>query len=128
MNTKGLKSGALILSVLAVLPFLILACGSQQQEDGAQQQQDGAQPFADNCARCHGAMADGTDTGPPLVHRLYEPGHHADFAFQSAAKNGVIAHHWDFGDMPPVAGVSEAEVTQIIAYIRDLQREGGIIR
>ena len=128
MNTKRLKSGALILSVLAVLPFLILACGSQQQEDGAQQQQDGAQPFADNCARCHGAMADGTDTGPPLVHRLYEPGHHADFAFQSAAKNGVIAHHWDFGDMPPVAGVSEAEVTQIIAYIRDLQREGGIIR
>ena len=44
------------------------------------------------------------------------------------AKNGVIAHHWDFGDMPPVAGVSGAEVTQIIAYIRDLQREGGIIR
>ena len=128
MNTKRLKSGAFILSVLAVLPFLILACGSQQQEDGAQQQQGGAQHFADNCARCHGAMADGTDTGPPLVHRLYEPGHHADFAFQSAAKNGVIAHHWDFGDMPPVAGVSEAEVTQIIAYIRDLQREGGIIR
>ena len=123
-----MKSGVLILSVLAVLPFLILACGSQQQEDGAQQQQDGAQPFADNCARCHGAMADGTDTGPPLVHRLYEPGHHADFAFQSAAKNGVIAHHWDFGDMPPVAGVSEDEVTQIIAYIRDLQREGGIIK
>ena len=121
MNTKGLKSGVLILSVLAVLPFLILACGSQQQ-------QDGVQLFADNCARCHGAMADGTNTGPPLVHRLYEPGHHADFAFQSAAKNGVIAHHWDFGDMPPVAGVSEDEVTQIIAYVRDLQRKGGIIK
>ena len=30
--------------------------------------------------------------------------------------------------MPPVAGLSEDEVTEIIAYVRDLQREGGIIR
>ena len=99
---------------------MAMACGSQQPS--------GAQLFAENCSRCHGEMADGTDIGPPLVHRLYEPGHHSDFAFQSAVKNGVIAHHWDFGDMPPVAGLSEEEVTQIIAYVRNLQREGGIIR
>ena len=109
------------LAVLALL-FLIgtVACGPQQP--------DGGQVFADNCARCHGEKGDGTGTGPPLVHRLYEPGHHPDFSFQSAVKNGVIAHHWNFGDMPPVAGLSEEEVTQIIAYVRGLQREGGIIR
>ena len=62
------------------------------------------------------------------MHRLYEPGHHPDFAFRNAVKNGVIAHHWDFGDMPPVTGLSEDEVTQIIAYVRDLQRKGGIFK
>lgn len=100
--------------------ILALACGSPQP--------DGDLLFADNCARCHGEKADGTDVGPPLVHRLYEPGHHPDFSFQRAVKNGVIAHHWQFGDMAPVPGLSEEEVTQIIAYVRELQREGGIIR
>lgn len=95
----------------------------------AQNQSDnGEQLFAENCAACHGSAADGTNSGPPLVHKLYEPGHHPDFAFYRAASNGVIAHHWDFGDMPPVAGLSEDEVAQIIAYVRELQREGGIIR
>ena len=109
------------LAVLALL-FLIgtVACGPQQS--------DGGQLFADNCSRCHGEAADGTNMGPPLVHRLYEPGHHADFAFHSAVKNGVVAHHWGFGDMPPVTGLSEDDVTRIIAYVRGLQREGGIIR
>lgn len=112
-------------TVYAALTLLLLiaatACGGGQQDDGATL-------FAENCARCHGDAGGGTDMGPPLVHKLYEPGHHPDFSFQRAVKNGVIAHHWDFGDMPPAAGLSEDEVTQIIAYIRGLQREGGIIR
>ena len=123
VNTLRLRIGALILPLLAAMLVVTLACGSEQE-----QQQGGAKLFADNCARCHGGMADGTATGPPLVHRLYEPGHHPDFSFQSAVKNGVVAHHWGFGDMPPVAGLSEDEVTEIIAHIRDLQREGGIIK
>ena len=119
-------------TVYAAIALAVLvgaaACTSETAvlQDG--QQGDGAALFAENCARCHGAAADGTNMGPPLVHRLYEPGHHPDLSFQSAAKNGVIAHHWNFGDMPPVAGLSEDEVAQIIAYVRGLQREGGIIR
>ena len=42
-----------------------------------------------NCAICHGIRALGTDTGPPLVHDIYNPGHHADHAFFAAAKFGV---------------------------------------
>ena len=120
MNKNRLNSMWLTVLVLMTLPILALACGSPKP--------DGEQLFADNCSRCHGEMADGTDIGPPLVHRLYEPGHHPDFSFQNAVKNGVISHHWDFGDMAPVPGLSEDEVTQIIAYIRGLQREGGIIK
>ena len=115
-----MKKAIAYVTMVLVACAVGIGCGEPQP--------DGGQLFAENCARCHGEMADGTNMGPPLVHRLYEPGHHPDFSFQNAVKNGVISHHWDFGDMAPVPGLSEDEVTQIIAYIRDLQREGGIIR
>ena len=79
-----------------------------------------------NCAACHGAKAEGSDNGPPLVHKIYESSHHADFAFQMAAKGGVRAHHWRFGDMPPVPGVTEKQVEWIVTYVREIQRENGI--
>ena len=104
---------------LTLLALLSVACGSPPQPNGADL-------FAANCTLCHGAQADGTLTGPPLVHRLYEPGHHPDLAFQSAVANGVLAHHWDFGDMPPVAGLSQDDVAAITAYVRELQRQAGI--
>lgn len=86
----------------------------------------GERSFTAHCVRCHGARALGTDQGPPLVHRIYEPGHHADFAFQRAVQLGVRAHHWRYGDMPPVPDVSRDDVTRIVAYVRWLQREAGI--
>lgn len=86
----------------------------------------GADLFAANCATCHGENATGTNQGPPLLHRIYEPNHHADMAFQLAVQNGVRAHHWRFGNMPPVEGVSHDDVEKIVAYVRALQRANGI--
>ena len=82
--------------------------------------------FEENCIACHGKHATGTDRGPPLVHRIYEPNHHGDASFYLAVRNGVRAHHWRFGDMAPVEGVPENEVTTIIRYVRELQRANGI--
>ncbi|MCB1487518.1 MAG: cytochrome c [Bauldia sp.] len=82
--------------------------------------------FDENCAACHGENAAGTGNGPPLVHNIYEPGHHADAAFQLAATRGTRSHHWNFGDMPPVAGIEAEEVSFIVAYVRELQRANGI--
>ncbi|WP_346915578.1 cytochrome c [uncultured Roseibium sp.] len=83
--------------------------------------------FNDNCASCHGKNAAGRDgNGPPLVHKIYEPNHHADGSFYLAAMRGVRAHHWPFGDMPPVEGIREDQVASIVTYVRTLQRENGI--
>jgi len=83
--------------------------------------------FNANCASCHGKNAAGQDgVAPPLVHVIYEPNHHGDAAFHIAAQRGVRAHHWPFGDMPPVEGVSDGEVDKIVAYVRTLQRANGI--
>jgi len=78
------------------------------------------------CASCHGKAAAGTDHGPSFINRIYEPSHHPDQAFLLAARMGARAHHWNFGDMPKIAGVSEDELKQIIGYVRWLQRQAGI--
>ena len=82
--------------------------------------------FAENCSVCHGPAGDGTTQGPPLVHIIYEPNHHSDVAFLLAARNGVQAHHWRFGDMPPLPGVTDQMVQEIVDYIRWIQRQVGI--
>ncbi|MXN63625.1 c-type cytochrome [Stappia sp. GBMRC 2046] len=83
--------------------------------------------FSANCASCHGENAAGREGfGPPLVHKIYEPGHHADGAFYLAAARGVRAHHWPFGDMPPVEGLTENDIAKIVEYVRTLQRANGI--
>lgn len=88
--------------------------------------QAGKIAFDANCGRCHGRNATGTDRGPPLVHDIYNPGHHADIAFFMAARRGVRAHHWAFGNMPPQPQVSDKQLMAIVRYIRELQEANGI--
>ncbi|MCY4064462.1 MAG: cytochrome c [Chloroflexi bacterium] len=83
--------------------------------------------FNANCAECHGPNAAGTNLGPPLIHDIYNPGHHSDQAFYLAAANGVRAHHWPYGDMPAQSQVSREEVGLVIRYIRELQEANGIV-
>lgn len=89
--------------------------------------QIGKRAFDAKCAECHGANAAGQNgVAPPLVHKTYEPNHHSDMAFVLAAKNGVRAHHWNFGNMPAVESVTDGDVKMITRYIRELQKENGI--
>ena len=87
---------------------------------------DGERTYDANCRTCHGPLGTGTQAGPPLVHRIYEPSHHSDAAFQLAVSRGVRAHHWTFGNMPPLPTVDSAEVARATAYVRWLQRQAGI--
>ncbi len=93
----------------------------------SQNAQIGKNVFEGACASCHGINAAGQNgVAPPLVHRIYEPSHHGDQAFLNAAQNGVTSHHWEFGNMPPVEGLTRAEVIYIVAYVRELQQANGI--
>lgn len=83
--------------------------------------------FKANCAQCHGSDATGTNQGPPLIHDIYNPGHHNDMSFYRAAKMGTRAHHWQYGDMPPQPQVSDEEIGSIIQFIREVQKANGIV-
>ena len=87
---------------------------------------EGEQKFNANCSTCHGVGGVGTTKGPPFLHKVYEPNHHGDAAFQRAAANGVKAHHWQFGDMPKIDAVKPEDVDQIVKYVRWLQKQAGI--
>ena len=130
---RGNRSANRLLPYGLVVVFVLLmaaACGgdggSQQASVGAVQA--GEKLFNTNCSACHGVGAVGTIQGPPLLDRTYHPGHHNDFSIRNAIKNGVRSHHWDFGNMLPVAGVSDDDAEKIICYIRDTQLANGIIK
>lgn len=86
----------------------------------------GKASFDTHCAQCHGANAAGTNQGPPLVHDIYNPGHHADQAFWFAVRRGVRQHHWPYGNMPPQPQVTDQELPAIVRYVRELQEANGI--
>ena len=83
----------------------------------------GQNKYLEMCSACHGEWGDGSDQGPPLMHAFYKPSHHGDPSFYRAALKGVQAHHWNFGDMPPVEGATSRDLDVIVPFIRWLQRE-----
>jgi mono/diheme cytochrome c family protein len=86
----------------------------------------GKKAYDTNCATCHGSNGVGSESGPPLLHNIYNPGHHSDASFYRAVKLGVQSHHWNFGNMQALPNVSEAQVRFIIRYVRELQVANGI--
>jgi mono/diheme cytochrome c family protein len=78
-----------------------------------------------NCAACHGSDLRGTDIGPSHLSVVYNPNHHGDGAFVLSALKGVRSHHWNFGDMAPVPGLSQENLDRIVAFVRETQRIEG---
>lgn len=110
--------------------FLLLALPVSAQEvivpDLSADARQGGSLFIVRCASCHGLYAEGAEKGPPLLHKYYHPGHHDDGAFWRAIRQGSRQHHWGFGDMKPVEGVTDEHVPLIIRYVRELQKANGI--
>ena len=137
MNTRNILIAVIVLGAavfiyrnLAATPDAVptgAALASVLVPDLSPAALEGETLFNRSCASCHGKNAAGQDgIAPPLVHKIYEPNHHGDASFHLAAMNGARAHHWPFGDMPPVEGITGAELDKIIVYVRELQRANGI--
>ena len=78
------------------------------------------------CSGCHGLQLEGSDQGPPLVHAFYKPSHHGDESFYRAALQGTRQHHWDFGDMKPVEGITPKKMDSIVPFVRFYQQQKGL--
>lgn len=118
------------LAVLGAVLLMASGCGGGEDTPAAPSADDdrvaaGAAAYASHCAECHGADLRGTDAGPSFLSVVYEPGHHPDEAFRQAPRIGVRAHHWEFGDMPPVRDVTDDELEAIIAFVRASQEREG---
>ena len=79
--------------------------------------------YEKNCSSCHGLQLTGSDKGPPLLHPFYKPSHHGDKAFYRAALQGARQHHWEFGDMSPVEGMTTKKMDKLVPYIRYYQQQ-----
>ena len=86
---------------------------------------DGAAVYQQYCAECHGVDLRGTDKGPSQLSIIYEPNHHGDYAYRVAIREGTREHHWWYGDMPPVEGITDLEIEKVISYIRAEQERLG---
>jgi cytochrome c5 len=75
------------------------------------------------CSSCHGVDLNGSDKGPPMLHPFYKPSHHGDKAFYRAALQGTKQHHWEFGDMPPVEGMTRQKMDSVVPYVRYYQQQ-----
>jgi mono/diheme cytochrome c family protein len=124
-------------AVLVLAPVILAGCeapDSGQVREGLRfpgpdfvaDARRGQELFQAKCAQCHGTDAGGTRQGPPLTDMIYRRAHHADITFYMAVNYGVAPHHWRFGRMPPVEGLTPADVGHIVAYVRQEQRAAGI--
>ncbi|MDH5229845.1 MAG: cytochrome c [Gammaproteobacteria bacterium] len=126
------------LVLLSIVCVLFVACNNQSKtssdasglpippKDFVANAINGKALYQQHCQLCHGKEAKGSRQGPPLIHKIYEPNHHADLSFYMAVNRGVQSHHWKFGNMPAIPGVNPKQAAHIIRYIRQEQKAAGI--
>lgn len=119
--TSAVRPPVLVGFLATVIALVTPACASEEAQPDPDAVAAGATLYEQSCASCHGSDLRGTDKGPPHLSEVYASDHHSDDSFRSAITNGAPSHHWDFGDMPPVAGLSAEDVDDILAFVRQQQ-------
>ena len=118
----GWRAAVAVVAAVAVTA----SCSGDDSSPSASESGAGAELYAQSCASCHGSDLRGTDVGPPHLSQVYAPDHHPDESFRAAITQGTRAHHWDFGDMAPVEGLTDEEIDQVIAFVREQQEIHGL--
>jgi len=125
MRPHRLIAAAALVTVATVALIAAACSGGNDAPAVTYEGLDGASLYSQACARCHGVDLTGTNQGPPFLDATYTPGHHADASFLLAARGGAPSHHWNFGPMPPVPGLSDEQIEAIVDFVRTQQRAAG---
>jgi mono/diheme cytochrome c family protein len=88
---------------------------------------EGEQLFGSHCSWCHGTQLQGSGRGPALPHQLYAASVLADERIYRAIRQGAPQRNWRFGAMPERGYLSADQAGHILAYIRQLQWEAGLL-
>lgn len=114
------------MAVAVMATLAVASCSGGGGQPDAVAAGRGAAIYERACASCHGGDLRGTEQGPSHLSQVYAPDHHPDAAFRAAITQGSRAHHWNFGDMPPVGGLSDDEIDLVIGFIRAQQEIEGL--
>lgn len=99
---------------------MLAGCGQDaEQSAGAR----GERAYLANCAACHGNDLGGTSLGPTLLGP--ESSALSDAARRDVIRNGVENDGSEFGAMPGNAVLRDAQITEIIAFLRTQQAVAG---
>ena len=106
----------------AILVALVAAgCGSDRVQLVPGDAAAGAVLYEARCAGCHGAAGEGAEAGPPLDDPLYVSPGYSDQELARAVRNGAQQEHWDLGAMPGFRSLNDRELSDLVAFVRDLQ-------
>lgn len=106
--------------VTAALAIAATACGVDANDGGSR----GQAIYEANCAVCHGAALEGNDRGPSLLDPVYASDQMSDERIRSAVRNGIEQTRWEFGPMLALGGLGDAQIDEVIGFIRASQNAG----
>lgn len=126
ISASGLIRSAITIGVV-VLALASANCAGSASEESVGDPAQGRDLYEGACAWCHGLDLRGTERGPAHLSEIYGPDRTTDDVFRNAIVNGVPQKNWDFGAMAAISSLSETDITNIIAFIRDTQLSEGLI-
>ncbi len=110
------------LLLLILISLAASACAPKPSKEVPEEFKAGQNYFHRVCANCHGADALGGDTkAPNLINRKYLPPDFTDEDIRTTIKKGSISEK-----MPPQTAFNDAEITEIIKYLRHSQLAAGL--
>ncbi|MGI9578311.1 MAG: c-type cytochrome [Microthrixaceae bacterium] len=122
----------LVLPVLLAASMSPIACGGTETGSGSEtvdkNEADlvaGEQTYMDFCGSCHGRDFDGSAAGPSQLDAVFAPDVTTDEDFRTAITEGAPERNYDFTAMPAIGSLDDAEIENVIAYIRSVQQERG---
>lgn len=121
------RAAAVALAAALVVGLAACGGGTKDEASAAPDLALGQERYAQRCAMCHGADLRGTGIGPSHLSVAFGPDQTSDAMFAETIRNGGKSSRFpQFDRMPAVPGLSDHEISSIIAYVRSQQQAQGL--